>query len=184
MSHLVPFIPLLTSSQFLMNSVALSALGLDKLTETVEKVVVDLDALRPPAYILHPSGSLRTSWNLLTVLALLWDVIVIPMEFFSLPQSTLLAVLSWFMICFWTLDIPCSFLTGIYSKGLLVMEPKAISRAYFKSWFLLDIILISFDWIVLPLQGGKEVGKDGFRSNMVKQIRRSMISREFLPLAV
>ena len=146
--------------------------GLDKLTDTVEKAVVDLGALPAPAYILHPSGralsfrfsqssrgSVRTTWNLLTVLALLWDVIVIPMEFFSLPQSTLLTLLSWLMVGFWSLDIPCSFLTGIYSKGLLVMEPRAISRAYLKSWFILDIILISFDWIVPQLHRGTVAGK-------------------------
>lgn len=103
----------------------------------------------PSWYLLHPSGRGRTTWNLLTVLALVWDIIVIPMEFFDLPNTLLLSVAEWITIFFWSVDIAFSFITGIYRKGVLVMEPKVVALAYLRSWFLMDLILVSFDWLAM-----------------------------------
>ncbi len=39
-----------------------------------------------------------------------------------------------------TIDIFMSFITGIYSKGTVVLSKPKIARLYLRSWFLVDLL--------------------------------------------
>lgn len=136
-------------------------------SSAVEQNTIEPETSLPSWYLLHPSGRGRTTWNLLTVLALVWDIIVIPMEFFDLPSTVLLSVAEWVTIFFWSVDIAFSFITGIYRKGVLVMEPKVVAMAYLRSWFLMDLILVSFDWLAMstahPHSQTDQMDEDAYR---------------------
>lgn len=104
---------------------------------------------------LHPGGCVRTVWEILTVMWLLHDVVFIPLQFFDLPESEFLNILSWSTIAFWSVDILMSFRTGVYSKGVLVMDATAVARKYARTWLPVDIMLVSIDWVALALEGSR-----------------------------
>lgn len=144
---------------------AASMLSLSATISTVENTNDLPETSQPSCYLLHPSGRGRTIWNLLTVLALVWDIIAIPMEFFDLPNMVLLSVAEWVTIFFWSVDIAFSFITGIYRKGVLVMEPKVVAMAYLRSWFSMDLLLVSFDWLAMATanQQADQMDEDAYR---------------------
>ena len=45
-----------------------------------------------------------------------------------------------------------SFRTGVYSKGVLVMDATAVARKYARTWLPVDIMLVSIDWVAACLQ--------------------------------
>ena len=57
-------------------------------------------------------------------------------------------VLDWMVdVLFW-IDILLSFNTGVYKKGILIMNRQALIIEYLKTWFILDI-LASFPYSYL-----------------------------------
>ncbi|CAE7942306.1 SKOR, partial [Symbiodinium sp. KB8] len=105
--------------------------------------------------VLHPGGFWRTAWEILTVMWLLHDVVFIPLQFFDLPESEFLNALSWSTMAFWSVDILMSFRTGVYNKGVLVMDAAAVARKYARTWLPVDVMLVSIDWIALAFEGSR-----------------------------
>lgn len=48
---------------------------------------------------------------------------------------------------FWFLDIPCNLRTGVYIDGNLCMEPRKIAKCYIKSWFFVDVLVVSLSFV-------------------------------------
>lgn len=105
--------------------------------------------------VLHPGGFWRTAWEILTEMWLLHDVVFIPLQFFDLPESEFLNALSWSTMAFWSVDILMSFRTGVYNKGVLVMDAAAVARKYARTWLPVDVMLVSIDWIALAFEGSR-----------------------------
>ena len=60
-------------------------------------------------------------------------------------------------LCDTLLRGPCmpsrmSFRTGVYNKGVLVMDAAAVARKYARTWLPVDVMLVSIDWIAACLQ--------------------------------
>jgi len=55
---------------------------------------------------------------------------------------------------FWTADIPFTFLSGYHAGGVVEMRPPKIAKAYLKSWFWVDILIVLLDWLLLFLASG------------------------------
>ena len=98
--------------------------------------------------ILHPAGSFRTAWNMITALCVLYDLIVIPLYAFNLPNSVPLTVFGWIIMLFWNMDLVISFLTGYYDEGALVQSSARVAIHYARTWLLFDLSLISLDWVL------------------------------------
>lgn len=94
-----------------------------------------------------PDSTWRLAWDISGAMLIGWDVVYIPLEVFSIEEGIVLLGLSWFITAFWTWDIMFSFMVGHYHNGALVMEPKRIARRYLSTWFVLDCIVVSVDWI-------------------------------------
>mmetsp|Transcript_33910 Transcript_33910/g.75493 ORF Transcript_33910/g.75493 Transcript_33910/m.75493 type:complete len:970 (-) Transcript_33910:132-3041(-) len=130
---------------------ALSEFDDEKLAGGLDRSVCCCEAMRPssPFYI---------SFQLMSLIVLLWDAITIPFSLaWSLNSTDLLNAGGWFSTVFWTTDVCMSFLVGFYHDGEVILSFTSIAANYFRGWFLLDIILVLIDWMSVGL--GDESGK-------------------------
>eukprot|EP00929_Paragymnodinium_shiwhaense_P020361 TRINITY_DN13600_c0_g1_i1.p1 TRINITY_DN13600_c0_g1~~TRINITY_DN13600_c0_g1_i1.p1 ORF type:complete len:913 (+),score=227.83 TRINITY_DN13600_c0_g1_i1:133-2871(+) len=97
---------------------------------------------------LHPYNPKRTTWDILSLQLVIFDLIILPMGFFSLPDHPFLNFMNWLSRIFWTADMPMSFVTGFVTKdGFIEMRMRPILMRYFKSWFCLDCLVVGVDWL-------------------------------------
>lgn len=106
----------------------------------------ETEELPERSYVLHPGGSFRTGWNLSMAACVLYDLLVIPLNAYDVPQSVVLEMFDWFIQIFWNCDLMISFLTGYYDAGTLVTSLPKIAVHYAKTWLLFDVSLLSMDW--------------------------------------
>lgn len=99
--------------------------------------------------VASPGSGRQMCWDLLSIVCMLYDVLLFPMQVFPLPESGVLQVCDIGTVVFWTLDIPNSFLTGYNAHGILEMRPRKIARAYLRGLFPLDLLVAIIDWFVL-----------------------------------
>lgn len=67
--------------------------------------------------------------------------------------------MAWLTRMFWTFDIFGSFLTGYMTHdGFIELRPRMIARRYTRSWFLLDMLIVSTDWMEVIFQAMEGVG--------------------------
>jgi hypothetical protein len=59
--------------------------------------------------------------------------------------------MDWLTLSFWTLDVFASLRTGFVRKGELVMDPAAVAKNYFKTWFAIDMLIIVPEWTFILL---------------------------------
>jgi len=83
-------------------------------------------------------------------------MITIPLQAFSLPHLTILEVMDWIIVVYWTLDVVASFLTGVYINGKLDMRPQYIARHYSRTWLPFDLVLVLPEWVMLFAGRGAE----------------------------
>jgi len=102
--------------------------------------------------VVEPQSPIRICWASVGVFLMLYDLIILPMQAFQLPESTSLLVMNWFQQLFWTFDIVFSFFTAIYVNTELVRDLGPIAKAYAKSWLAFDL------GVLLPLWVEKLVG--------------------------
>mmetsp|Transcript_13234 Transcript_13234/g.30162 ORF Transcript_13234/g.30162 Transcript_13234/m.30162 type:complete len:735 (+) Transcript_13234:70-2274(+) len=90
----------------------------------------------------------RLLWDLAGLVLLAYDMVVIPLGAFNPTPNWFLIGMDWMSLVFWTADMAASFLTGYIDKdtGATMMNPRAIARRYLRTWFLLDLTIVGFDW--------------------------------------
>ena len=105
-----------------------------------------------------PHSEFRLAWSLLALLFVAFDAISIPvMVSWEIPSSALVGALLP-MNFYWTIDMFFSAQTGFYQHGLLVQSTRLTLRHYLKTWFFFDLIVVSFDWVMLILEGATPLG--------------------------
>lgn len=105
-------------------------------------------------FMMHPTSRRRVMWDMAGIALLLHDLIFIPFQVFENGTeglgdnySSFLSILDVFGASFWSVDIIVSFLTGYYSaEGFVELTPIKVSRHYCKSWFSMDLLIVSLDW--------------------------------------
>lgn len=126
--------------------------------------------------ILQPNCVKRLLWDFLGCCFIMYDVIWIPLQLFDPDDSAFTRFMVWAMRVFWTLDIPLSVLTGfMYADGNLEMDVWAIFLRYARTWMILDLVVVAFDWIDAFMVGVGGVG--GVR--MAKTMRIVRMLRVF-----
>ncbi|CAE7642944.1 Hcn4, partial [Symbiodinium pilosum] len=50
---------------------------------------------------------------------------------------------------FWSADILINLNTAVYIKGKLVLSRRQIFWRYFKTWLIMDVVLVSLDFLNL-----------------------------------
>ncbi|CAJ1369099.1 unnamed protein product [Effrenium voratum] len=157
-----------------------------KATVTTLSESISVEAAETWSFVLHPAGRLRTVWDALTVIALVLDIILIPLEFFGIQELQGVTGATVITILFWSLDVVLSFRSGSYKKGVLVMEPKTIARDYARSWLVPDLALVGLDWLALAVNAFSEDASQVLwllrLLRLVRVLRLGKVSRSALNL--
>eukprot|EP00929_Paragymnodinium_shiwhaense_P034857 TRINITY_DN18914_c0_g2_i1.p1 TRINITY_DN18914_c0_g2~~TRINITY_DN18914_c0_g2_i1.p1 ORF type:complete len:745 (+),score=165.27 TRINITY_DN18914_c0_g2_i1:105-2339(+) len=106
---------------------------------------------------IHPHSNLRIFWDLASLGMVLYDMVMIPMSFFPLPENQFLIMMLWTTRFFWTIDMFVSCTTGIVMpNGAVKLELKFIVRRYVRTWFCMDLVIVGSDWgtFLLSQSGG------------------------------
>ena len=48
--------------------------------------------------------------------------------------------------------------TGYYDQGVLVKSSRRTLKHYLQTWFFFDLVVVSFDWVMIVLEGASAVG--------------------------
>lgn len=121
--------------------------------------------------VVDPHSEFRLVWSLVALFFVLFDAISIPvMVSWEIPSSELVGILLP-MNFYWTLDMFFSAQTGFYEHGLLVESPKRTLRHYLKTWFIFDLVVVSFDWVMIVLDGVSAVGSSARIMRAFRMIR-------------
>lgn len=100
-------------------------------------------------FILDPASIKRLVWILVGMLLMLYDVIMLPMQVFDLPDHTFFDIAGYCTQIFWTVDIGVSFVTGVFVNMEVERRLHVIAAVYARSWLLLDLIVTMPLWLVL-----------------------------------
>eukprot|EP00930_Biecheleria_cincta_P044915 TRINITY_DN30946_c0_g1_i1.p1 TRINITY_DN30946_c0_g1~~TRINITY_DN30946_c0_g1_i1.p1 ORF type:complete len:765 (-),score=112.44 TRINITY_DN30946_c0_g1_i1:53-2347(-) len=121
---------------------------------------------------MRPDSPPRMLWDLMSMILVLYDVVVLPLHFLDLPEdSRFLTVMAWVTRLFWTLDMAVSVCSGYVQKnGHVEMQMRAILINYLKGWFLLDVFVVTIDWLEVS-QEGNSSASDAARARFVRGSR-------------
>mmetsp|Transcript_6713 Transcript_6713/g.15282 ORF Transcript_6713/g.15282 Transcript_6713/m.15282 type:complete len:808 (-) Transcript_6713:165-2588(-) len=134
--------------------------------EVMREAYVKFAKVMTPTLPMHPNSKTRMVWDLLGIILLVHDLIMIPMLVYQtategLPEAydAFIQKLDVVSAFFWTLDIVISFFTGFHSTaGFVEMRMCMIARNYMRSWFPMDMGIVSVDWATLYLSLGRASG--------------------------
>mmetsp|Transcript_16451 Transcript_16451/g.47656 ORF Transcript_16451/g.47656 Transcript_16451/m.47656 type:complete len:820 (+) Transcript_16451:79-2538(+) len=138
----------------------------------------------------HPGSQLRTSWDLLCLSLLIFDIVWSPLQVFDLPKTRATNTWSMVVLVLWTADIPLSFISGYYlPDGNAEMRFRNIIIRYVRSWFPLDLVIVGADWLSTAVDwAAGEGGSDGSgislaRMGKIMRVARILRSLRILRLA-
>lgn len=121
--------------------------------------------------ISFPGSPFRLAWDLIGFVFILYDLIMIPLRVFSPPSTAASEVMDWTLLIYWTVNVIMSLLVGYVHKGITIMIPRKIIRNYFRTWFIVDVMVLAPDWyITMMSMSGKSSGAEG-ASDAVKLLR-------------
>jgi len=125
-----------------------------------------------PKCLIYPGSGFYLLWNLLFVITLWYELVMLPMQVFPMPSSTVQTALTWYAAIFWTLDMLFAFITAYQDKsGATVTDKRRICQRYTRSWLLPDVGMVVMDWMT-HLSSAMD-------SNSVSFIRFGKILRTF-----
>lgn len=111
-----------------------------------------------------PSSKKNVFWKIGGLFLLLFDVAVVPMEIFKLPDNWFLETAMWIIRCYWLLDMAMCFTTGYFkSQGSIELRFFKVAKHYLQTWFLFDFACILCDWLVLLSEPRDHDGWRGLR---------------------
>ncbi|CAK8990021.1 unnamed protein product [Durusdinium trenchii] len=131
-------------------------------------------------WILNPDSNARISWDLGSLVMVLYDMVMIPMQAYTLPENIFLDFMEWTTRLFWTLDILWSCFTGVVmADGSVEYDIKIILKRYAKTWLTMDLIIVLSDSWRLSTPGGAEamVAYGGISVAMLSFARTTRIVR-------
>ena len=120
----------------------------DELDRNIMSAVSEFDSNRSRG-VFRPDSNSHMLWDFFGFLVIFYQSIVVPYRIcFDAPAEDGWYYLEFIMdVYFWS-DIPVCFNTGIYIKGMLVMQRWKIIWNYLTGWFLLDV-LASFPYALV-----------------------------------
>jgi len=127
-------------------------------------------------FVSRPSSPRRILWDALSVLVMGYDLVFIPLQVFE-TDDAVDAVLPYYEISllttlFWSMDLGISFFAGYHKGGLIEMRPKQVAWHYLTTWFPIDIVLATIDWVVISFDSSQLEGLGLMRLNKTLRIVR------------
>lgn len=138
-----------------------------------------IKGLSSRSFALNPSSPGRIVWSLCGLVLMIYDLVMLPMQVFDLPDEPAIKVFSWSAQIYWTMDIIISFITGIYVKTELEMRINVIARYYLMTWFPIDVIITVPLWFVLimDVDSSAEAGRGLKSARYVRMLRFLRLAR-------
>lgn len=125
-------------------------------------------------FVLDPTSPKRVWWDLLGIFLLSYDMIFIPLTVFDVQAATFFVIGQYVTLSFWILDVPASFLVGYPSSGVVEMNLGMIARRYLKTYFFMDVLLVSLDVAtIILLNSGADGGARGADSGGLTRFFKS-----------
>eukprot|EP00928_Gymnodinium_smaydae_P070774 TRINITY_DN54545_c0_g1_i1.p1 TRINITY_DN54545_c0_g1~~TRINITY_DN54545_c0_g1_i1.p1 ORF type:complete len:951 (+),score=95.79 TRINITY_DN54545_c0_g1_i1:182-3034(+) len=104
--------------------------------------------------MISPLSTTRMLWDVGGLMIMTYECIMLPLTFFKLSG----AFMNMVGRIFWSIDLPLQFLTGYQTKdGDVITTPSKVVRAYAMSWFPIDVLLLSMDWIDYLVSFGADI---------------------------
>jgi hypothetical protein len=122
---------------------------------------IDSDQLdNIPKYIFYPYSSWRSSWDIVMILFVIYNVVTLPIELgIGIQHGTFQTGLESFIDIFFFCDIILNFFTGyIDENNKLIMNQKQIIKHYLSLWFWVDLLATLPFETILTLSG-KDAGE-------------------------
>jgi len=139
--------------------------------------------------VLPPNSTRRLLWDVMSFLVIFYDIIVIALAAFNLPDSGFFYVMKWITCLFWSSDLVASFFVGYHDGGVVELRPPQIARRYLRTWLPFDILMVAMDWIFLVGESSSSfefagVARIGKSMRLTRAVRVFRLVRVFKILAV
>jgi hypothetical protein len=121
-----------------------------------------------------PGSPARLLWDFFGAALIFYDLIKLPMETFSPPETAFSKGMDWFILCFWTLNVFASLTVGYVEHGVVVLSTRKIVLRYIRTWFAVDLLVLVPDWtfsIVDVVATGGSDGDDGEIFRLLRVLR-------------
>lgn len=103
-----------------------------------------------PWWLTRPSSPRRLVWDMISMVLILYDIIVIPVQLaFETGENGIFAAINLMTLFFWTLDIFFTFLCGVYNRGDEELRLMHIALNYLRTWFVMDVAVVGSEWVWL-----------------------------------
>jgi len=116
--------------------------------------VSTLDARLMP-FVTAPMSRKRLVWDTLALLVISMEVILFPLSAFEQIEARMTSeeffiVMDWISAVYWLTDMPLQFFVGFNThEGKVERRFSRTAMRYVKSWFLLDVLIVTLDWVSL-----------------------------------
>ncbi|CAE8605010.1 unnamed protein product [Polarella glacialis] len=133
----------------------------------------------PSIYIVNPDSNQRIAWDLGSMALVVYDMIMVPMSVFDIPEGAFIVMMEWVTRLFWTFDMGWSCSTGIVQEdGSVEYRREIILKRYAKSWLAMDLIIVLSDWLgLIASNGGMELTKLARISRVIRVVRLLRLAR-------
>lgn len=97
-------------------------------------------------FVVRPQNNLQLAWSIMACILIMWDMITIPLEFFDAKElADVQSVVNILTFVFWVIDMPLNCFFGVHRNGVVELRPQALFSLYLRSWFGVDLLIISID---------------------------------------
>ncbi|CAJ1347005.1 unnamed protein product, partial [Effrenium voratum] len=106
-------------------------------------------------FVMLPLSRRRLAWDTIALLILAIEVITFPLSTFEelevvMTTNAAFMTMDWISAIYWLADMPLQLFAGYNTyEGKVEKRFSRTSWRYFKTWFFLDLIIVSLDWITL-----------------------------------
>ncbi|CAK9014069.1 Potassium/sodium hyperpolarization-activated cyclic nucleotide-gated channel 3 [Durusdinium trenchii] len=145
-----------------------------KPTQPKRQYLLHTEMSEAPIFVTHPNSWKRSCWDCLAVIAILFEISVAPLLLYRMDDSARRVAdsLQWITTIFWVFDIPATFFTATYVNDILCFRLGEIARAYLRSWFLFDVLMLVPDLIVVLLPDMADGPAGVFRMARARRVLR------------
>eukprot|EP00929_Paragymnodinium_shiwhaense_P000623 TRINITY_DN100872_c0_g1_i1.p1 TRINITY_DN100872_c0_g1~~TRINITY_DN100872_c0_g1_i1.p1 ORF type:complete len:875 (-),score=190.38 TRINITY_DN100872_c0_g1_i1:99-2723(-) len=108
----------------------------------------------------YPASPPRLAWDILGAVLIFYDVVVLPLTPYNIPEDAFMAGVDLVALSFWSLNVVASVTVGFVQDGITVMDPKRIVMNYLKKWFIIDMLVVVPDWVAIIVGGQGDSGDE------------------------
>lgn len=122
----------------------------------------------------------RLVWDLMSIICIVYDFVMAPMEFMEVPTILATFILAWFNRIFWSCDILVSFLTSFtLPDGTEEVRLAGIAGHYVRTWFFADAAMVLADWMEVLLDTAGKASRIIGLFRLLRLVRMFRLKRLF-----